>query len=89
MSIQSNIHYQRRTSCSRECKGGGGGGGGVTKLDLKTAYLQMVLTENSSKYLVINTIDRLTEYKRMPYGITSGPAIFQNKLSTELKFRWA
>ena len=68
---------------------GGGGGGGVTKLDLKTAYLQMVLTENSSKYLVINMIDGLKEFKRMPYGITSGPAIFKKKLSTELKFRWS
>ena len=43
-----------------------------TKLDLKTAYLQMV-------YLVISTIDGLKEFKRMPYGITSGPAIFQKK----------
>ena len=61
------------------------GGQTFSKLDLKTAYLQMELDEESRKYLVINTPDGLKQYTRMPYGITSGPAIFQRKLENELK----
>ena len=39
----------------------------------------------SSKYLVVNTIDGgLKQYTRIPYGITSQPAIFQHKLEHEL-----
>ena len=42
------------------------GGKTFSKLDLKTAYLQMVLDENCTKYLVVNTIDGLKEFKRCP-----------------------
>ena len=64
------------------------GGKRFTKLDLKTAYLQMELDDDSKQYLVINTEDGLKQFNRMPYGITSGPAIFQRKLSNELKKYW-
>ena len=60
------------------------GGKRFSKLDLKTAYLQMELDDESKKYLIINTEDGLKQSNRMPYGITSGPAIFQRKLAHEL-----
>ena len=60
------------------------GGKKFTKLDLKTAYLQIELDDETMKYLVVNTPDGLKEFMRMPYGITSGPAIFQRKLAMEL-----
>ena len=61
------------------------GGKRFSKLDLRTAYLQMELDESSRKYLVVNTEDGLKRFNRMPYGITSGPAIFQRKLEQELR----
>ena len=38
------------------------GGKTFSKLDLKTAYLQMELDEESRKYLVINTPDGLKQF---------------------------
>ena len=61
------------------------GGKKFSKLDLKTAYLQMELDQASKPYFVVNTHDGLKKFNRMPYGVTSGPAIFQRKLSSELK----
>ena len=61
------------------------GGKLFSKFDLKTAYLQMELDETSKKYLIVNTEDGLKQFNRMPYGITSGPAIFQRKLAQELR----
>ena len=60
------------------------GGMRFSKLDLKTAYLQMELDDESKKYLNINTEDGLKQFNRMPYSITSGPAIFLRKLAHEL-----
>ena len=48
-----------------------------TKLDLRNAYQQLPLEEDSQKYVVINTTKGLFKYKRLPYGISSAPAIFQ------------
>ena len=45
-----------------------------TKLDLSEAYLQI---EESKKYLVINTHKGLDRFNRLPYGIVSAPAVFQ------------
>ena len=45
----------------------------------------MELDESSKKYFVVNTQDGLKQFNRMPYGVTSGPAIFQRKLSNELQ----
>jgi len=45
-----------------------------TKLDLSEAYLQV---EESQKYLVINTHKGLFHFNRLPYGVASAPAIFQ------------
>ena len=61
------------------------GGKMFTKLDLKSAYLQMELHEASRKFLVINTPDGLKENIRMPNGIKPASAIFQKKLEGEVK----
>ena len=60
------------------------GGKTFSKLDLKTAYLQIELDPDSRKYLVINTITGLKEFTRMPYGVKPASAIFQRKLENEL-----
>lgn len=47
-------------------------------LDLKTAYLQLALDEASRKLLTVTTHLGLFEFLRMPYGVSSAPAIFQS-----------
>ena len=51
-----------------------------TKLDLLHAYQQLPLTEDSKKYVVINTSKGLFRYTRLPFGISSAPAIFQREM---------
>ena len=53
------------------------GGEKFTKLDLSEAYLQIELEEESKQYLVINTHQGLYQFNRLPYGVASAPAIFQ------------
>ena len=53
------------------------GGKQFSKLDLSDAYLQMELDEISQTLVVINTPSGLYRYTRMPFGISSAPAIFQ------------
>ena len=52
------------------------GGKKFTKIDLSHAYLQMMLDEESKKFMVINTHKGLYQHTRMPFGISSAPAIF-------------
>lgn len=54
------------------------GGVKFSKLDLKDAYLQISLDEESKKLVTINTHLGLLQYQRLPFGIASAPAIFQN-----------
>ena len=56
-----------------------------TKLDLSQTYQQVALDETSQKYVVINTHLRLFKYKRLPFGVASGPAIFQRVMDTLLQ----
>ena len=56
-----------------------------TKLDLSQTYQQVTLDETSQKYVVINTHLRLFKYKRLPFGVASGPAIFQIVMDTLLQ----
>ena len=53
--------------------------GGVmfSKLDFSEAYLQIELEKESQKLVVINTHKGLFQYTRLPFGISSAPAIFQ------------
>ena len=53
------------------------GGQRFTKLDMSQAYAQLMLDENSRKYVTINTHLGLFRYRRLPYGISAAPAIFQ------------
>ena len=48
-----------------------------TKLDLADAYLQVELDNSSKDLVVINSPLGLYKYNRMPFGISSAPAIFQ------------
>ena len=58
-----------------------------SKLDLSPAYQQMQMEEESAKYLTINTHLGLYQYKRLPFGVASAPAIFQraDQLSRQLQ----
>ena len=56
------------------------GGKLFTKLDLAHAYQQIPLSEESKKLVVINTHKGLYRYNRLPFGISSAPAIFQRMI---------
>ena len=53
------------------------GGTAFTKLDLSQAYQQVVLDPASRKYVTINTHKGLYQYNRLPFGVASAPALFQ------------
>lgn len=61
------------------------GGKEFTKLDLSNAYLQVPLHEDSKQFVTINTHKGLFQYNRMPFGISSAPAIFQRYMETLLQ----
>ena len=48
-----------------------------SKLDLSNAYQQLELTEESQKYLTINTHKGVYAYQRLTFGIATAPSIFQ------------
>ncbi|KAL0157478.1 hypothetical protein M9458_045554, partial [Cirrhinus mrigala] len=51
-----------------------------SKIDLNQAYLQMHVEEQSRELLTINTHKGLFQYKRLPFGITSAPSLFQQAM---------
>ena len=53
------------------------GGQSFTKLDMSRAYQQVLLEPSSRKYTTINTHKGLYQYSRLPFGVVSAPAIFQ------------
>ncbi|MCG8032935.1 MAG: DDE-type integrase/transposase/recombinase [Candidatus Thiodiazotropha taylori] len=59
------------------------GGEKFTKLDLRQAYLQLNLNEDSKPLLTINTHKGLYRYNRMVYGIS--PSIWQRTIDTILQ----
>ena len=61
------------------------GGTLFTKLDLSHAYQQLLLAEESKKYTTINTTKGLFQYERLPFGISSAPAIFQRTMDSLLQ----
>jgi len=55
-----------------------------SKIDLKHAYLQMKMVENSCSYVTINTHRGLYRYTWLPFGVASAPALFR-KMDTVLQ----
>ncbi|CAM1293791.1 Uncharacterised protein r2_g306 [Pycnogonum litorale] len=56
-----------------------------SKLDLRTCYEQFALDDKSKEVLTVNTIKGLMRYERLPYGISSAPAIVQRAMEDILK----
>ena len=61
------------------------GGQQFTKIDLRQAYHQMEVEEESEEYLTINTHQGLYRYNRLVFGITSAPAIWQRSIDQILE----
>ena len=61
------------------------GGESFTKLDLAHAYLQMHLDEDSKKLTTVNTHKGLFQYNRLPFGVSSAPAVFQHTMENLFK----
>ncbi|CAH8288100.1 unnamed protein product [Schistosoma rodhaini] len=60
------------------------GGTYFAKLDLADAYLQIPVARESRELLTINTHRGLFQYTRLPFGIKTAPAIFQQIMDTIL-----
>ena len=56
-----------------------------TKLDLTQAYQQVILDTESRKYVTINTQKGLYQYTRLPFGVASAPALFQQLMEKVLQ----
>ena len=61
------------------------GGVKFTKLDLSQAYQQVLLDEKSREFVTVNTHLGLYRYRRLPYGIASAPAVFQQLMDKLLQ----
>ena len=61
------------------------GGSVFSKLDCSNAYLQYPLHADSRKYTTINTSAGLFRYTRLPFGVSSSPAIFQRVMYSMLQ----
>ena len=54
-------------------------------MDLAHAYMQVPLEDTSKALTTINTHKGLNQYNRLPFGISSAPAIFQRTMETILR----
>ena len=61
------------------------GGTKFTKLDMSQAYLQLPLDQESKELVTINTQKGLFHYNRLPFGVSSSPAIFQRVMDSILQ----
>ena len=57
----------------------------LTTLNLSHAYNQLIMDEESRKYVTINMHKGLYQYNRLPFRIASAPAIFQQIMDTILQ----
>ena len=62
-----------------------GGGTAFSKLDLKHAYQQVVLDDDSKQLVTINTLKGLYRVNRLPFGVASSPALFQRIMENILQ----
>ncbi|EYB85899.1 hypothetical protein Y032_0289g1517 [Ancylostoma ceylanicum] len=60
------------------------GGRYFTHIDLADACLQIKVDDQSKRLLTINTHRGLYQYNRLPFGVKSAPAIFQQIMDTTL-----
>ena len=56
-----------------------------TKIDLKTAYLQIPIDDNFKEVTTINTPIGLLKWRRMLHGIITASAIFQRAIEQVLE----
>ena len=61
------------------------GGQKFSKLDLSQAYQQVRLDERSQEFVTINTHKGLYRYNRLPFGVASAPAVFQQLMEKVLQ----
>ena len=61
------------------------GGRPFSKIDLRQAYHQLELDDNSMSYLTINTHKGLYPYIRLVFGIAASPSIWQRTMDQVLK----
>ena len=61
------------------------GGKKFSKLDLSHAYQQVLLEPESRKYVTINTYRGVYQYNRLPFGVASAPAVFQQTMDKILE----
>ena len=61
------------------------GGQRFSKLDLTQAYLHMVMEDESSKLLTLNTHKGLFQMHRLAFGVASAPAIWQRTMEQILQ----
>ena len=61
------------------------GGQYFSKIDLSQAYQQMLVDTASKELLTINTHRGLYQYNRLPFGVASAPAVFQQAMDTILQ----
>ena len=60
------------------------GGEKFTKIDLSSAYQQLLLEQQSRELVTINTHKGLYRYTRLPFGVSAAPAIFQRTMDSIL-----
>ena len=60
-------------------------GRNFSKLDLSHTYQHVLLEPESRAYLTINTHKGLYRYTRLPFGVTSAPAIIQQTMERVLQ----
>ena len=61
------------------------GGQRFTKIDIRQAYNQLEMNDNSKSYLTINTHKGLYSYNRLVFGISASPSIWQRTMDQVLK----